>query len=881
MSNSNTKKVDRQWPNKPDVKKADIINLFQQGYEKTNSLRIHNNFYGNTVDYYGYDYKVDEFDNDGLSVKSIDTYDVMKHKFVDQNGLQNNWNLNDKREMNITAQIVFPLNDFANNVHERFEVKGRNVKRQNKKESQFSKKQLNKYYKLAAGEKRVRKYIANNSDDENEYSSDEEVNMENEDYQPSDDENDNYLLSKVAKPSYDICSNVTFLENDDVKIIGIATKNGYLNFKLIDQHNGANNDGISLYLKSFITNIFCLPNKNPRNLGLISCTLHTGDLFFIEFFHNPTNDSCLKSQITYKFNILRKSKFQNSAYKDIKYYKKEINSSHNVYKFVIIDRYGNYTNGKIESKETEPNLIINIENCLDDDKSFKGVMFDPMNVEFPYKNIILGPNEETLFLVDNTKIVSLNKTQKSALLIAQFKFWSNIIDCFDIGKYTVLLTNIEIKIFEKTVTDSQVAVLKNVLSIKHYLNLARYDDLSIDVSLKQENDLMLILIKKYKMLYILTIDPQTQELILINQMPILFKFSGMKFFSNDTCSLVGTSLFFLYGEEYERSICSVNIASVLGDNLSLNTYGIINVVLKNDFTNNSYKDLLLLEKFEETFSIKNRVKKAILRGKLNTADQNQTDKVSLEDHDLVEQFADNFYSQLVNRFEGKETPGCIRMSDIEELPGCLVNSNEFYDFNNQFTKTINENTLFRIINFYNSSDVKPLQIWNSQMIMYKGNSHSFKNKVISEYSKSFDIEASDMVYQSLKAWNPNKFAVIDVDMNDSQSKNKYHASFVKKMNTSSSKAIDKSIFDEDTSSYNITFSGISQLPFTQHDIQDNDFMVESTQKMQKPKNKTIKAELSVGNDNLNVKRTREKKTTAKLKETKPKIKKQKKTSGFF
>lgn len=69
MSNSNTKKVDRQWPNKPDVKKADIINLFQQGYEKTNSLRIHNNFYGNTVDYYGYDYKVDEFDNDGLSAK--------------------------------------------------------------------------------------------------------------------------------------------------------------------------------------------------------------------------------------------------------------------------------------------------------------------------------------------------------------------------------------------------------------------------------------------------------------------------------------------------------------------------------------------------------------------------------------------------------------------------------------------------------------------------------------------------------------------------------------------------------------------------------------------------------------------------------------------
>ncbi len=55
---------------------------------------------------------------------------------------------------------------------------------------------------------------------------------------------------------------------------------------------------------------------------------------------------------------------QNPNIKTSNTMQKKLTLLYNVYKFVIIDRYGNYTNGKIESKETEPNLIINIENCL-------------------------------------------------------------------------------------------------------------------------------------------------------------------------------------------------------------------------------------------------------------------------------------------------------------------------------------------------------------------------------------------------------------------------------------------------------------------------------------------------------------------------------------
>lgn len=866
------------------IRKTEVIDQFQDEYEKNNTLHIQNIFYGNVADYYGYNYNVDEYNNDGVSTRSIDTYNVESHRFVDEVDLHVSRNTNDSRELKINAKTLFPLSDFANNVHEKFETADRNTKRHMGKKHRFSKRQLNKYYKLTAGEKRERKYIANNSDDDNEDSSDGEVYVEDGNYQPSDDESDNYLLYKSSKLSYDICSNIVQLSNSKVKLIGIATKNGYLNFKLIDQENDENNDGISLYLKSSIIKIFSSSNDSGDSLGLISCILQSGDMFFVEFFYTPTDSSFLKDQITYKFNLLRKSRFQNSAYKDIKFYKKEINGLENTYHFVIIDRYGNYTSGKIESHESEPNLHVEIENCLDDDLAFKGVVFDPMNIEFPYKNILLGPSEDTLFVVDNTKIVSVNKTNKTAVLISQFKFWSSIINCSDSPKYVVILTNIEIKIFEKGISDTKIALLKNVLSIKHYLNLARYDDLSLDVSFDKDNKTMFVLLKKPKLLYTISINQDTKEVALLNTLPFVFKVLKMKTSLNDTCSLVGTELSFLYDVEYERSICVIDLRSVL-ENISLGSnYGIISVEVKSQPNNNTNKGLLMLERFEKTFTIKNRVKRAIINGKTLTSDKQLLNKNKLHNYTVVEEFADNFYTLVAQRFEKNDISGCVVMSEIDLLPHELISSEEFYDFNNQFTRTINENTPFRVVNFYNTRDVNPAQIWSSQMIMHKGDSNLSKKNIVTEYEKNYDTDSSAMVYQSLKGWNPNKFSAVDNDRMGSQNTKMNHTSMLKKLNMSTSKLFNHSFSHANDSSFNISLNGISQLPISsQFNIKHSDsILIESTQKMEQKSKETINniTDNEV-NDASATRKKRAKKLTSKSKEPKIKNKKPKKTSGFF
>ncbi|KAL6931167.1 uncharacterized protein HGUI_01343 [Hanseniaspora guilliermondii] len=860
-------------------KKGDIIKIFQHQYEHSNSSHIHNILYGDIYDYCDLNYDTERFNIDGVSTRDIDTYDVQKHKFIDEYNLNGNWNTAEKKEVIIEPKLLFPLSDFVNNVHEKYESYEMNTKRQNKKKSQFSKKQLNRYYKLAIGEKKPRRYIANNSDDDEEESnSDEEILMDDEDYQVSDDESDSYLVHKFSKPSLSICNNFIKLENMDVKIIGLAVKNGYLNFKLIDKNDPTKNDGISLYLKALINDISSVPNENSSNLGLVVCTLKTGDLFFIEFFYEPTNES-LKSQITYKFNILRKSNFQHSPFKDIKFLQKDITDCKNVYNFVIIDRYGNYTNGKIESKKTENNLVIEIESCLDDDESFKGVMFDPMNIELPYKAIIPGPHEDTLFLVDNTKIVSVNKRQKSAFLIAQFKFWSNVIDSYDIEDFFVIITNFEIKIFEKTVNDSKVALLKNVLSIRHYLNLARYDELGLSASFNKEKSSMIIFIKKYKQLYAMKINTCTKELKLINNLPLLIEIAGKNSSTNEPCALFGTNLVFLGGSEYNKNVYTVDISSLLEESFLMNLNAAVRVEC-NEILKNSNKDLKILERFESNFAVKNRIKKAILRGKQSTKDDLRIDNSSAQDRREIVKFADRFYQKLIEIFQERNAFGCIKMSDIEALPDFLLNAQLFYEFNVQFTRSIKENTPFRVTNFYNEIDEKPQNIWNNQMIMYCDRGINVKEKIVYDFSKGFNFEPGDKVYEGLKAWNPSKLFAYD-EYQQSIHYNTSNSHILSRIgNPHGNNSLALKGQEEESLAYNFSFRGKSKIPSSQLNFKDiyDDSIVASTQNVSKPK------ELSLANDSTETskaKEKKEKKTRTKNKSTKSKAKKPKMTSGFF
>lgn len=861
-------------------KKGDILKIFQKQYEQNNSTYIHNVFYGDTYDYCDLNYDTERYNRDDVSTRDIDVYDVQKHKFLNEYNSNNNWNFSEKKELDIEPNVLFPLSDFVNNVHEKYEYNVTNTKRQNKKKSQFSKKQLNRYYKLAAGEKRTRRYIANNSDDEeeDESNSDEELLVENEEYQVSDDESDSYLAHKISKPSLNICDNFIKLENMNVKIIGLATKNGYLNFKLIDKNNSINNDGISLYLKSFINNIFSFPNENSNSLGLVVCTLKTGDLFFIEFFYESTNES-LKSQITYKFNILRKSKFQHSAYKDIKFLRKDIADCKNVYSFVVVDRYGNYTNGKIESKKTENNLFVEIENCLDDDESFKGVMFDPMNIELPYKAIISGPDEDTLFLVDNTKIVSVNKNRQSAVLIAHFKFWSNVIDCCDIENFLVLITNFEIKVFEKTVNDSKVALLKNVLSIKHYLNLARYDELGLSASFSRERSSMIVLIKNFKQFYVIKINPHTRELKLINNLPLLLEITGKHSSANEPCALFGTNLVFLGGSKFNKTVYSIDIAPLIEENFLLNLNGAIRVKLK-DNLNSSNKDLKLLEQFENNFAVKNRVKKAILREKQTTEEVHNINNSSSQEYTEIVQFADGFYQKLLKLFQNQKAFGCVKMSNIEALPDFLLNTQLFYEFNNQFIKSINENTPFRVTNYYNDINESPQKIWNDQVIMHCDKNINVEKRILSDFSKGYDFEPGNVVYEGLKAWNPSKLFAYDNYQQSTQFNvsSSYMLSRNGHPRSNNSLAIEG--LDEESLPYIFSFSSKSQMPSSQLSSKDiyTDSIVASTQNVPKPKEATFENDTT---ESSKAKVKREKKTKTKNKSAKSKAKKPKMTSGFF
>lgn len=868
-----------QEPYNEYPKKGDIMKMFHKQHEQNNSIHVHNVFYGDTYDYCDLRYDTERYNIDGVSTRDIDMYDVQKHNFLSEYTFNDIWNFSEKKELDIKPNILFPLSDFVNNVHENYEYNEINTKRQNKRKSQFSKKQLNQYYKLAAGEKRTRRYIANNSDDEEEeYNSNEEIIVDNEDYQVSDDESDSYLAHKMSKPSFNICDSFIKLENMNVKIIGLATKNGYLNFKLMDKHNSINNDGISLYLKSSINNIFSFPNEHFNSLGLVVCTLKAGDLFFIEFFYEPTNES-LKSQITYKFNILRKSKFQHSAYKDIKFLRKDIANYKNVYSFVIIDRYGNYTNGKIESNKTESNLFIEIENCLDDDKSFKGSVFDPMNIELPYKAIISGPDEDTLFLVDNTKIVSVNKNRKSAFLIAHFKFWSNVIDCCDIGNYLVLITNYEIKIFEKTVNDSKVALLKNVLTIKHYLNLARYDELGVSASFSKKKNSMIILIKSFKQIYVIKINPVTRELNLINNIPLLLEITGKNSLTNEPCALFGTSLVFLGGTKYNKTVYSIDISSLIEENFLINLNGALEVKWKEN-VNSCNKDPKILELFEKNFAVKNRVKKAILKEKETTKEVYDINNSLTLEHTEVVQFADKFYGKLLELFQNEKAFGCVKMSNIETLPDFLLNAEVFYEFNNHFTKSIKDKTPFRVTNYYNDIDESPLKIWNDQMIMYCDKNVNIEKKIVCDFSKEYDFEPGNEVYEGLKAWNPSKLSGYDNYQHSTQFNASSDRMLSRNINPRSNNSLVTERKSQRTLPYKFLFSSRTQIPSSQFNSKDlySDSIVASTQNLPKTKEESFEKDTS---ESSKAKIKRDRKTRTKIKSDKSKAKKPKMTSGFF
>ncbi|KAL6926901.1 hypothetical protein ACO0SA_003982 [Hanseniaspora valbyensis] len=325
--------------------------------------------------------------------------------------------------------------------------------RQRRRSKTYNKKEMLKFYKMANPKKKGNNDVLINTDDEEDDDGEEEDEEDDDEdmvlddldeIQISDEDDDSDTEEYMEEGLY--CEGIVSLENEYIKLLGLATKNGYLNFKIIDKRNRINRDGISLQ---------CISSDNQL-----------------------------------------------------------------LYEFVVLDRYGNYTNGNLIYNFDEPTLKVNLNVSTSDDCKH--------NVLF-----------------DNTKILSVNKKTKQSVLITQHKFWSKIIKCFDACKFVVLLTNMELIILRKIEDEKGNAFLERVISIKHYFNLVKNSDLSLNAFNDNVNGVLFVFVKPLNILYILNKNSETNELSLMNNIPVSCIFTKLSKKNKKSISLVKESLYFV------------------------------------------------------------------------------------------------------------------------------------------------------------------------------------------------------------------------------------------------------------------------------------------------------------------------------------------------
>ncbi|OBA25271.1 hypothetical protein HANVADRAFT_50195 [Hanseniaspora valbyensis NRRL Y-1626] len=604
--------------------------------------------------------------------------------------------------------------------------------------------------------------------------------------------------------------------------------------------------------------------------------------------------------VSYKYNILRKSLFQNSKFVDLKIVDSISSDNQLLYEFVVLDRYGNYTNGNLIYIFDEPTLKVNLNVSTSDDCKFKGSLFDIFNLELPYKQIILGPNEDTVFLFDNTKILSLNKKTKQSVLITQHKFWSKIIKCFDACDFVVLLTNMELIIVRKIEDEKGNAFLERVISIKHYFNLVKNSDLSLNAFNDDVNGVLFVFVKPLNILYIFNINSETNELSLMNNIPVSCIFAKLSKKNKKSIYLVKESLYFVSEVNGKENLQSFNL--IENDVHKSNLKVIDKLIINSEVLRGNEKEEELINhhnielKFEKEFSGRENINRYIQKNKEVNISLPSTLSES-EQIDLLEEFGNNFYETLNERYGDENLYGSASMSNILPLPNEITNLAQFKDFNEQLCQSINTYTPFKIINQYDEDEKNIQKIWNNQLVLINVQNMKSKKKIVQKFKNRFKDDNFDLLKKGIDQWNPEKFKLLEIDKN-------YHIfnkSQSKSFNTYQSQKKTRNIISKDfeeldsinTSSQPLNSNSQKHL-YSQSNImsQWNDSsLVGSTQKQVNDKEVHLKLESDISEISGSQTTKKNKNTSKRVKKSSQqavkKLKKPKKqktiggTSGFF
>ncbi|XBW36086.1 hypothetical protein QEN19_001660 [Hanseniaspora menglaensis] len=743
------------------IKINDVLNIINVESTKLNKQRLKNNLLGQWNDYYNLHYKFDD-PNDGNSYfNSLDLYSVKSHQFVNEN-------LNiihDYSFINLKAEFLFNINEFDNSLYQN--SIGNSTKRiseRRRKSNTFNKREMIKYYKLANQKKKSNDAIITSDEDEDDVENNEELVASSEifdsydDIEVSDDEEEDSETKNVQEEGI-YCEGIVLLENKFIQLIGIATKNGYLNFKIIDKRNIDNRDGISVFLNYPIKDIKFATCDHEMYMGTVNCTLTTGDLFFLAFEFDNTKKTLLKDMMKYKYCLLRKSSFQESKFIDFKIIDTIITAGKIVYNFVVLDRYGNYTNGSIINSIQMDNLKVALDTSKTDNCSFKGSLFDVFNMELPYKRILSGPNSDTLYLIDNTKVLSVNKKLKTTLLITHHKFWSKVIACFDMPQLAILFTNMELIITKKLHDKLGNAVLERIVSVKHYFKLLNYNSVSLQAHLDELNSVLIVFIKPLNILYFFSINSETGDIYLINNLPVSCIITGLSEKNKKFIYLVGQSLYFITEVDRKESIQRVDLIKnkIFEYNLKI----VNQISIESDSINENTNDVLITEhedevKFENEYNEKAKLNLVVakFKNKKVIAHSNADVEKQVE---LLESFGNRFYEVLQNKYVGSQVFGSISMNEIMSVPVEIENLSCFKDFNEQLCQSINKNSPFKVITIYDADQESIEKIWRNQLILVNVDNMNCKEEFLKKIRTRFTDDSFALLKNGISNWNPGKF----------------------------------------------------------------------------------------------------------------------------
>lgn len=741
------------------IKKKDVINLIDLNSSKSNSKRLKNNILGHYRDYYNIHYKFDDYQDNDAYLNSLSLYSAKFHNFLNES-----WDVvNDSSILNLDSEFIFNANEFNNKLQYNSNKPYRSF-RQTKRRRHFTKREIKKFEKLANPKKKSFNDELLNSDSDGEVAEEqeEEYNFcDLDEIQISDQDDDSENEDFSEEDLY--CEGIVVLENAYIQLVGLATKNGYLNFKIINKSNRINREGISLYLNLPLKEINYSKFAHSSHLGIVYCTLSTGDYFFIDFKFNYCEGAELKSMVSYKYNILRKSDFQNSKFVDFSIIDAKFYDEKLLCEVVVMDRYGNYTNGTISNTPEDSNLkiVLNTSNACD--STFKGSLFDLFNMELPYKQIMKTLNSNSLFLFDNTKIMSVNKKTKQCVLITQHKFWSKVITCADASEFIVLLTNMEIIVTRKIEDQQGNSFLERVIAIKHYFNLLKYTNLSISTHKDELNGILIVFLKPLNIIYFFSIDLQTRELILMNNIPMLCVVDSLSKKNKNFVYLEGKCIYFLSELHKRETLQKIDLIqnNVHKTNLKVIKKLVINIELVGGYEEAERLSLIHESelKFKKDFKGRNNINRSIEEKKTNEV-LNQSNGDYVYQLEVLENFGNQFYEQLTESFSDTNIKGSISMSKILPIPNDITNLTEFKNFNEQLCHNINTLTSFKIISKYDTDEKSIKNMWDNQLVLLNTEKMCFKQGFSKKLQERFTDDNFALLKNGIKQWNPQKFSAL-------------------------------------------------------------------------------------------------------------------------